>query len=249
MSQIKWNFTNKKAIVTGGSRGIGREIVKMLAYAGANVLFTYSKNKESAESLVKELNQYHVVPIQCDFSSQEDINILINIINTLGFDKLDYLVNNVGTTKDTYLHKMTQNEWDSVLQVNLSATFQLTKALTLPLIYNKGSIVNITSVTGIAGMAGQANYAASKAGLIGLTKSLAKEVGRFGLRVNALAPGYIETDMTTNIDEAEKKVVRDSISLRRMGTTKEIANTALFLLSEDSSYTTGQVFIVDGGLI
>lgn len=249
MSQIKWDFNGKKAIVTGGSRGIGKEIVSLLIESGAKVLFTYASNKEAAEEIINKYGSENVTAINCDFNNMASIEELISKIKASSFSKFDFLVNNAGVTKDSLLYNMSHLEWETVMQVNLNSIFYLTKQLTIPLIYSKGSIVNVTSVAGITGQAGQTNYAASKAGVIGLTKSLAKELGRFGVRVNAIAPGYVQTDMLTDLPEKLKKEVVKDIPMNRLGEPYEIANTVLFLLSNGSSYTTGQVYVVDGGLI
>ncbi|PFM99763.1 3-oxoacyl-ACP reductase family protein [Bacillus cereus] len=248
MSQIKWDFKGKKALVTGGARGIGRAIVTDLVQAGAKVVFTYSVSYEAAEKLVKELGSEYVIPIKCDFSSPEEIQNLINQLREHDIKKLDFLVNNVGTIKDSFLHKMTFEDWHYVMKVNLNSLFLLTKQLILPLAYTKGSIVNISSIAGITGNAGQSNYAASKAGMIGFTKSLSKELGGLGIRINAVAPGYIETDMIKEISPTKLEQYKEAIPLKRIGDPFELSKTILFLLSDAASYITGQVIVVDGGL-
>ncbi|WP_134683004.1 SDR family oxidoreductase [Brevibacillus migulae] len=251
MRQLQWNFTGKTALVTGGSKGIGREIVTELAEAGARVLFTYAKDEGSAQSLVEEClaKGAEVHAIRCDASSQAEVERLIDTVSAKTAGRLHFLVNNAGSLRDSSIRHMSQEEWQYVMQVSLGSVFTLCKALILPLAYSKGSIVNISSVTGLVGQAGQVNYAAAKAGLIGFTKSLSKELGGLGVRVNAVAPGYIDTNMVSRFSEQRRKELYASISLKRFGSSQEVAQCALFLLSDAASYITGQAYVVDGGLI
>lgn len=241
----------KIALVTGGSRGIGRAIVQELAHHGATVLFTGRSINPHTHSLEKELLSLGVPgkAYAVDASNNEATHAMVeDILSTYG--KVDVLVNNAGITQDTLLMRMNEEQWDQVMAVNLKSAFILTKALIPHMMRaRKGSIINISSVVGISGNAGQANYAASKAGLIGFTKSIAKELGTRGIRVNAVAPGFIRTEMTSVLDE---KVVADwtkNIALHRVGEPEEVAKAVLFLASDLSSYVTGDVLNVSGGMV
>ncbi|MEH6989584.1 3-oxoacyl-ACP reductase FabG [Cytobacillus firmus] len=244
-----YNFENKIALVTGGSRGIGRGIVKQLSQAGCRVFFTYKNSKTSADELVDECKNYKgdVTAYYCDHSKFDSIDELYDLLQKEG--PIDYLINNAGITKDKPLYKLNTEDILSVLQINLVSSIYICKKFIRHLLVTKGSIINISSVAGITGIAGQTNYASSKGGLNAFTKSLSKELGRSGVRVNTIAPGYINTDMTSKFSKEHIKQTCKSISLNRFGEAEEVAKTALFLLSSESAYITGQTIIVDGGLI
>lgn len=243
-------LTGKVALVTGGSRGIGEGIVRKLVEHGATVAFTYRSSSEAADNIVSELTAggATVKAYKSDAASFEDTAELVK--NVLAdFGQVDVLVNNAGITKDNLLLRMTEEQWDGVIEVNLKSIFNLTKNLLRAMLKKRsGSIINITSIVGITGNAGQSNYAASKAGIIGFTKSIAKEVGSRSIRCNAIAPGFIQTDMTDVLNEDLKKAMLSNIALKRLGQTEEIANAVLFLASDLSSYVTGQTITVDGGM-
>lgn len=242
---------NKVAIVTGGSRGIGAAIVKKFVENGANVAFTYRSSADKANALAEELsNDSNIVKAyKSDASSFEDCKALVKDVLADFGKKIDVVVNNAGITKDTLLLRMSEEQWDTVIDVNLKSIFNMTKNVLRPLVKQRGgSIINITSVVGINGNAGQANYAASKAGIIGFTKSVAKETGSRNIRCNAVAPGFIETEMTNELNDDVKKALLNGISLKRLGQGEEIANSCLFLASDLSSYVTGQTLVVDGGM-
>jgi len=241
---------NKNAIITGGSRGIGESIVREYVAQGANVLFTYRSSADQANAIVEELstNGNVVKAVQSDASSYADAESLIKEASET-FESIDVLINNAGITKDTLMLRMSEEQWDQVIEVNLKSVFNLTKHALRPMLKaRKGSIINISSVVGIFGNAGQANYAASKAGIIGFTKSIAKEVGSRSIRCNALAPGFIATDMTDALDEATIKSYTDNIPLKRLGAGKDVSNACVYLGSDMSTYVTGQVLSVCGGL-
>ena len=236
-------------LVTGGSRGIGAGIVKRLVDQGAIVYFTYLKSSASAEALVASLmGPGKAIAFQSDASDFGQAQQAIDkVVAEAG--KLDVLVNNAGITQDTLMLRMTEQQWDDVIQANLKSVFNLTKHALRPMLKSRsGSIINMSSVVGVFGNAGQANYAASKAGMIGFTKSIAKEVGSRNIRCNAIAPGYIETEMTGKLDDAVKETFLQNIPLKRMGTAEEVADLVLFLASPMSAYITGQVISVCGGL-
>jgi len=241
---------NKVALITGASRGIGKEIAIELASHGANIAFTDLRQDEQAMSVESTLQKLGVKAkfYASDASSYEDAQILIqNIVSD--FNSIDILVNNAGITRDTLLLRMSEKDWDLVMNVNLKSVFNLTKAVQpIMLKQRSGSIINISSIVGIGGNAGQANYSASKAGIIGFTKSVAKEIGSRGIRCNAVAPGFIVTEMTNVLSEEVKEIWTKEIPLRRPGTPKDVAQTVLYLASELSSYLTGQVLRCDGGL-
>lgn len=243
-------MSNKTAIVTGGTRGIGRAIVLELAKNGCNVAFNYSKSDDLANELVKEIEALGVRTMakKADVSDFEIAKDMVKEVKD-NFGQIDFLINNAGITRDKLLALMKEEDWDDVININLKSVYNFSKAVIMTMIKQKsGKILNITSVSGIAGVAGQANYSASKAGMIGFTKALAKEVGKANINVNAIACGFIETDMTASLPEEYKQKMTDMTSLKRFGTTEDVAKVAMFLLSDDAKYITGQVLSVDGGL-
>ncbi len=240
----------KVVIVTGGSRGIGEAIVRKMAANGAAVAFTYQSSSTKADELAAELTAQGttVKAYQSDAGSFAAAETLVSTV-LKDFGKIDVVVNNAGITKDNLLLRMTEAQWSQVIDVNLKSVFNLTKNVLRPMMKaKKGSIINITSVVGVNGNAGQANYAASKAGIIGFTKSIAKEVGSRNIRTNAIAPGFIETDMTDVLSESVKANLLENIPLRRLGQGEEVANAVLFLASDLSSYVNGQTINVCGGM-
>ena len=240
----------KTALVTGASKGIGRGIAIKLAQHGSNVAFTYLSSVEKGQSLEKELETFGIKAkgYQSDASDFKAAEELINSILT-DFGRLDIVVNNAGITKDNLLMRMTEENFNDVIKTNLNSVFNITKACQRPMLKQRsGSIINISSVVGVKGNAGQANYAASKAGIIGFTKSIALELGSRNIRSNAIAPGFIETEMTEALPPETVKQWRESIPLKRGGTPEDVANAVLFLGSDLSSYITGQVLGVDGGM-
>ena len=241
----------KVVLVTGASRGIGRAIANQFAQAGAHVAFTYLSSVEKGEALVKELEAYGVKSkgYRSDASMFDAAEELVNAV-IADFGQIDVLINNAGITRDGLLMRMTEEQWDEVIRVNLKSDFNLTKAVIKPMMKAKsGSIVNMTSIVGVKGNAGQANYAASKAGIIGFTKSVALELGSRNIRCNSIAPGFIETEMTGELNEATVDEWKKAIPMKRGGNASEVANVCLFLGSDLSSYVTGQTIQVDGGLL
>lgn len=241
----------KTALVTGASRGIGKGIVLKLAEHGANVAFTYLSSPDKAAELEKELNAYNI-KAKAYRSDAADIKAAEELINTVvaEFGSLNIVVNNAGITRDGLLMRMSEENFDDVIRTNLKSVFNITKAIQRQMLKQRnGSIINITSVVGIKGNAGQSNYAASKAGIIGFTKSVALELGSRNIRCNAVAPGFIETEMTEALSPDAIKVWRESIPLKRGGSPADVANLVLFLASDLSSYITGQVIHVDGGML
>ncbi|WP_282778523.1 3-oxoacyl-[acyl-carrier-protein] reductase [Phaeodactylibacter xiamenensis] len=240
----------KVALVTGGSRGIGAAIVRRFAEQGANVAFTYRSSAEQANALAAELEQLGVTAkaYQSDASDYEAAeNLAKEVLEAFG--QVDILVNNAGITKDTLMLRMTEAHWDDVIQTNLKSIFNLTKHLIRPMMKNRGgSIINMSSIVGMTGNAGQANYAASKAGIIGFTKSVAKEMGSRNIRCNAIAPGFIETDMTESLDEKVREGYLQNIPMNRLGKAEEVADVCVFLGSDLSTYLSGQVISVCGAL-
>lgn len=242
---------DKVAIVTGGTRGIGRAIALKLADNGANIVINYRNSDKEAEELkvILEEKGVKVLTVKCDISNFEDSKNLMDKCKEV-FGKIDILVNNAGITKDTLIMRMKEEDFDNVIDVNLKGTFNCAKhASAIMLKQRFGKIINMTSVVGIVGNAGQVNYAASKAGVIGLTKSLAKELGSRGITVNAVAPGFINTDMTASLSEKVKEEASKNIPLKRLGDPEDVANLVGFLASDASNYITGQVINVDGGMV
>ena len=241
----------KTVFVTGASRGIGKEVALKYAENGYNVVINYASDKTDVKSLKKEFEEKNVETIieKADVTNSNQIEELVKkAIEKFG--KIDVLVNNAGITKDNLLMRMSEEEFDKVIEVNLKGTYIVTKAVTKYMMKKrKGSIINLSSVVGVAGNAGQCNYSASKAGIIGFTKSVAKELASRNIRSNAVAPGFIETDMTAVLSDEVKESIHNQIPLKRMGTAKEVANLIYFLGSEESSYITGQVINVDGGMV
>ncbi|HJE83806.1 3-oxoacyl-[acyl-carrier-protein] reductase [Megasphaera stantonii] len=244
-------LTDKTAVVTGGSRGIGRAIAVALAAEGAKVAVIYAGNAAAAEetlSLIKEQGG-EAVAMQCDVADDAAVSDMINAVKEQ-FGSVDILVNNAGITRDGLLMRMKEGDWQAVLDTNLTGVFHCTKAVTkLMMKQRSGAIINITSVVGQTGNAGQANYAAAKAGMIGFTKSVAKELASRGIRVNAVAPGCIDTDMTAVLSDAVKEDMLKSIPLGRVAQPEEVAKAVVFLASDNASYITGQVLNVDGGMV
>lgn len=242
---------NKTAFITGGTRGIGKEIAKTLAKDGYDIAINYRTDNDELKNTKNEIESNNVkcLAVQGDVSNFEDCQRCVNeIIETFG--KIDVLVNNAGITKDTLLMRMKKEDFESVIDVNLVGTFNVTKNVISHMIKaHSGRIINISSVVGVSGNAGQTNYSASKAGIIGFTKSLAKEVSARNILVNAVAPGFIQTSMTDVLKDEIKEEIAKTIPLKRMGTPEDVANVVKFLASSESSYITGQVINVDGGML
>ena len=241
----------KTAIVTGGSRGIGKGIVEVFAKHGANVAFTYSSSSEAAKAIEDEVSKLgvQVKSYKSDAANFDQAQELAAEI-AKDFGSIDILVNNAGITKDNLLMRMQEEDFDKVIEVNLKSVFNMTKAVQRTMLkQRKGSIINMSSVVGVKGNAGQTNYAASKAGIIGFSKSVALELGSRNIRSNVIAPGFIETEMTAKLDEETVKGWRNAIPLKRGGTPEDIANACVFLASDMSAYVTGQTLNVDGGML
>ena len=241
----------KNALITGASKGIGKGIAQEMARHGANIAFTYRSSAESAQALESELQTLGVKAqgYQSDAADFEAAQELVGAV-LKEFGNIDVLVNNAGITKDNLLMRMSEADFEQVLDVNLKSIFNLTKAIQRSMLKaRKGSIINISSVVGIKGNPGQANYAASKAGIIGFSKSVALELGSRNIRCNVVAPGFIETEMTEKLDEKTVQTWRDAIPLKRGGTPEDVAQACLFLGSDLSAYITGQVLQVDGGML
>ena len=240
----------KVALVTGATRGIGRAIALRFAEQGANIAFTYLSSVSAAESLVAEIEALggRAVGYASNAADFADAHAVVEKV-LAEFGQIDILVNNAGQTKDGLMLRMSEEQWDAIIDTNLKSAFNFTHAVTPAMARRRsGSIINMSSVVGTNGNAGQCNYSASKAGLIGLTMSFAKEMGARGIRCNAIAPGFISTDMTDKLNDATKEAIISSVTLGRMGTADEIANAALFLASDMASYITGEVLKVTGGM-
>lgn len=245
------NLAGKAALVTGASRGIGREIALELARQGANVAVNFSGSEAKANEVVDEIKALgkKAFAVKCNVGNGEEVTAMIK--ETIEqFGKLDILVNNAGITKDNLLMRMKEEEWDDVININLKGVFLCTKAVTRQMMKQRsGRIINIASIVGVSGNPGQANYVAAKAGVIGLTKTTAKELASRNITVNAIAPGFISTDMTEKLSEEVKAEMLKQIPLARFGEPKDIAKTAAFLASDDSAYMTGQTLHIDGGMV
>jgi 3-oxoacyl-[acyl-carrier protein] reductase len=244
------DLEGKGVIVTGATRGIGRGIALEAARRGANIAFNYVKSDEKAAELKSEIETLGVkaLAFKLDVSDFKGVREMVNSVKK-DFGAIDGLVNNAGLTRDKLLMMMSEEDWGEVIRTNLTGAFNFARAAVFMMMKAKrGSILNVTSISGLVGMAGQVNYSASKAGLIGMTKAMAKEVGRTGVRVNAIALGFIETDMTSTLPEANRAAALNMIPLGRFGTVEDVAPTAAFLLSDAAAYITGAVIQVDGGL-
>lgn len=238
------------AIITGGTRGIGRCIVRAVCEEGADCAFTYTRNRAAADSLTEEVHRIgrRALPVQLDVRDFDGAKTLVEQVKK-EFGRIDILVNNAGITRDKSLMMMSHEDWSEVIDTNLTGTFNTTRACIITFLKQKsGNIVNISSVSGIHPLAGQVNYSAAKAGVIGFTKSLAKEVAPYNIRVNAIAPGFINTEMTAELGEKVRDKFMKMIPLQRFGTPDEVAKVVLFLLSDLSQYITGQTIQLDGGL-
>ncbi len=243
------NLEGKTALITGAARGIGKEIALKLAESGCNIAIC-DLNKDIIESTIDEIKDSGVEAegIVCDVTSKDSVKKMIDKFLEK-FTNIDILVNNAGITQDTLLMRMSEKQWKSVLDVNLTGTFNVTKSLIRSMIKNRyGKIINISSVVGLMGNPGQTNYSASKAGIIGFTKSVAKEYGKRNIYANAVAPGFIETEMTDSLSEKAETDLMNNVSIKRKGTPEDVANLVLFLASDLSDYITGQVISVDGGM-
>ena len=243
-------FENKIVLVTGAGRGIGASIAKRFASEGAEVIVNYSGNDEAAQKTVDEITATggQAQKYKCSVNDSESVKVMIDEI-IKEFGRIDILVNNAGITKDGLMLRMTVEDFDRVIDVNLKGTFNCTKYVSKYMLKQKsGKIINISSVVGLSGNAGQVNYSASKAGIIGITKSAAKELSSRGITVNAVAPGYVDTDMTKVLSDNIRNEILKNIPLQRMGNVEDISNCVAFLASEDASYITGQVISVDGGM-
>ncbi len=247
----KMVLENKVAIVTGGSRGIGRAICLELAKAGAKVVVNYAGNQEAAQQVVQEILDQggEATAFQADVANGEMVKQMIDQA-IQKYSKVDILVNNAGITRDSLLMRMKDEQWKEVLDANLTGVYNCTKAVVKSMLKQKsGCIINITSVVGQTGNAGQANYAAAKAGVIGFTKTMAKELGSRNIRVNAVAPGYILTDMTDKLSDELKEQIKGQVPLERLGAPEDVASLVAFLVSDKAAYITGQVVNVDGGMV
>ncbi|CEQ27904.1 3-oxoacyl-[acyl-carrier-protein] reductase [Paraclostridium sordellii] len=245
------DLNGKVALITGGSRGIGKAIAIKLASYKANIVINYTSNKEHALKVKEEIESYGVksIVIKCDVSKSDEVNNMIEEV-VKEFGQIDILVNNAGITRDGLLMRMKEEDFDSVIDINLKGVFNCTKSATKYMMKKRyGKIINISSVVGLIGNAGQANYCASKAGVIGLTKSSARELASRNINVNAIAPGFIDTDMTSVLNENLKETMLKNIPQNRFGSPEDVANLVSFLASDMSSYITGQIINVDGGMV
>jgi 3-oxoacyl-[acyl-carrier protein] reductase len=252
ISYLRSMLQGKTALITGASRGIGKGIAEVFAKNGCNIAFTFASSVEKARAFEQELSAQYGVKVKGYQSDAANFAQSIALAETViaDFGKIDCLINNAGITRDTLMLRMTEEQWDEVIDTNLKSAFNLTKAFLKHFLGNRaGSIINMTSVVGVMGNAGQANYAASKAGMIGFTKSIAKELGSRNVRCNAVAPGFIETEMTHALDENVRKQWAETIPLKRGGTPDDVANVCLFLASDMSAYVTGQTLSVCGGML
>ena len=243
------DLNDKTVLVTGGTRGIGRAIVEAFAEAGARVAFTYRSSTDEAEALVDALEEQgtDALSLQGDVADFEIAQSHVDAVLD-HWDTLDVLVNNAGITRDGLMLRLTEEDWDAVVDTNLKGVFNFSKAAYRPMMRSGGSIINISSVVGTTGNAGQTNYAASKAGIVGFSKSLAKELGSRDVNVNVVAPGYVQTDMTDELDEDTRETILDAVPLDRLASPSEIADAVLFLASPAANYVTGHVLHVNGGL-
>lgn len=244
-------LNGKCAVVTGASRGIGKAIALKLASLGANIVINYRSSEKEALEVENEIKEMGVeaISIKADISKLDEVDNLIKTSKEK-FGTIDIIVNNAGITKDNLILRMKEEDFDNVIDVNLKGVFNCLKSITPVMVrQKKGKIINISSVVGISGNAGQVNYAASKAGIIGMTKSLAKEIGTRGINVNAVAPGFIDTEMTESLGEKIKEEAKKNIPLKRFGTVQDVAEVVAFLASDESDYITGQVIHVDGGML
>ncbi len=251
MGRRKIKLRDKAALITGGSGGIGRAIAIKLSEMGFNIAISYLNNEEAAREVIAEVEKNNVkgLSIKADVSKEEDVKRIIETVNK-EIGNIDVLVNNAGITRDRLLLRMKTEDWDTVMNTNLKGVYLCTKAVIRSMMKKKyGKIVNVTSVVGISGNAGQSNYSASKAGIIGFTKSMAKELGNRGINVNAVAPGFIDTAMTNVLDEEIKDEMLSSIPLNRVGKPEDVANLVAYLCSNEADYITGQVIHVDGGML
>ena len=242
----------KTSLITGASRGIGKGIAEVFAKNGSNIAFTFASSVEKAKAFEEELSAKYGVKVKGYQSDAADYNAAMALADQVvaDFGSIDVLINNAGITRDTLLMRMSEEQWDDVMNTNLKSTFNLTKACLKTFLKNRaGRIINMSSIVGLTGNAGQSNYAASKAGMIGFTKSMAKELGSRNVRCNAIAPGFIETEMTASLDAEVKKQWIDTIPLKRGGSTDDVANACLFLASDMSTYITGQTINVCGGMV
>ncbi|PWN70229.1 beta-ketoacyl-ACP reductase [Chryseobacterium phosphatilyticum] len=249
---MRIDLTDKHFLVTGGGRGIGKAIVYQLLSSGASVSFTYNHGKETAELFLKNLLEQFpekAALYQADIKDEDQSKALVDQIEKSSLGPLYGLINNAGITADAPFFSMTTDMWKDVMNTNLNGTYFLSKAVIKSFIRKKNSkIINISSVSGVRGAVGQANYGATKAAIISLTKTLALEFAKFNLQVNAIAPGFIDTEMVANMNEQDKKKIHQMIPMKRMGTPGEVADLVVFLCSENTNYMTGQTFIIDGGL-
>jgi 3-oxoacyl-[acyl-carrier protein] reductase len=245
------NFEGQSVLVTGASRGIGKAIALGFAAQGANVAINYAGSREKAEETALQCGEHGVktLVIQADVSSESDVKEMLKQV-TEEFGGIDVLINNAGITKDNLLMRMKEDEWDDVIDTNLKSVFLTSRAAARPMMKKRGgTIINMASVVGTTGNPGQANYTASKAGVVGLTKTLARELASRNIRVNAVAPGFISTEMTDELEEGAKEQMMQQIPLQKLGETEDVANTVLFLASDSAKYMTGQTLHVDGGMV